>query len=90
METLGIPLEKCWINIDRYGNTSAPPADHAGRSQPHRKAEERRRDRHDGDRRRHDLGQRDLEVVRGEGRVALERSGTASEATRYLSARVAP
>ncbi|QGM44479.1 beta-ketoacyl-ACP synthase III [Methylocystis heyeri] len=23
METLGIPLEKCWINIDRYGNTSS-------------------------------------------------------------------
>jgi 3-oxoacyl-[acyl-carrier-protein] synthase III len=23
MEALGIPLEKCWINIDRYGNTSS-------------------------------------------------------------------
>jgi 3-oxoacyl-[acyl-carrier-protein] synthase-3 len=23
METLGVPLEKCWINIDRYGNTSS-------------------------------------------------------------------
>ncbi len=23
METIGIPLEKCWINIDRYGNTSS-------------------------------------------------------------------
>ena len=23
METLGVPLEKCWINIDSYGNTSS-------------------------------------------------------------------
>jgi len=23
MATLGVPLEKCWINIDRYGNTSS-------------------------------------------------------------------
>ncbi len=23
LETLGVPLEKCWINIDRYGNTSS-------------------------------------------------------------------
>lgn len=23
METLGLPLDKCWINIDRYGNTSS-------------------------------------------------------------------
>jgi 3-oxoacyl-[acyl-carrier-protein] synthase III len=23
MDTLGIPLEKCWINIDRFGNTSS-------------------------------------------------------------------
>jgi len=23
MATLGVPIEKCWINIDRYGNTSS-------------------------------------------------------------------
>ena len=23
MQNLGVPLEKCWINIDRYGNTSS-------------------------------------------------------------------
>ena len=23
LETLGVPLEKCWINIDRFGNTSS-------------------------------------------------------------------
>jgi 3-oxoacyl-[acyl-carrier-protein] synthase III len=23
LETLGVPIEKCWINIDRYGNTSS-------------------------------------------------------------------
>jgi len=23
LETLGVPLEKCWVNIERYGNTSS-------------------------------------------------------------------
>ncbi len=23
MQNLGVPFEKCWINIDRYGNTSS-------------------------------------------------------------------
>ncbi|MGJ0504509.1 MAG: 3-oxoacyl-[acyl-carrier-protein] synthase III C-terminal domain-containing protein, partial [Methylocystis sp.] len=23
MQHVGVPLEKCWINIDRYGNTSS-------------------------------------------------------------------
>ena len=23
MDRLSIPLEKCWLNIDRYGNTSS-------------------------------------------------------------------
>ena len=23
LERLGVPLEKCWMNLDRYGNTSS-------------------------------------------------------------------
>jgi 3-oxoacyl-[acyl-carrier-protein] synthase III len=23
LETLGVPIEKCWLNIERYGNTSS-------------------------------------------------------------------
>ena len=23
LERLGVPLEKCWLNLDRYGNTSS-------------------------------------------------------------------
>ena len=41
LETLGVPIEKCWINIDRYGNTSSASmpitldeANRAGRLKP--------------------------------------------------------
>jgi 3-oxoacyl-[acyl-carrier-protein] synthase-3 len=41
VDRLGIPLEKCWLNIDRYGNTSSASlpisldeANRAGRLQP--------------------------------------------------------
>ncbi len=56
---LGLPLEKCWVNIHRYGNTSSASlpttldeANRAGRLQP------RGRHRHDGHRRRDGLGRR--------------------------------
>ena len=41
LETLGVPLEKCWVNIERYGNTSSASmpitldeANRAGRLKP--------------------------------------------------------
>ncbi|MCI0467770.1 MAG: ketoacyl-ACP synthase III [Beijerinckiaceae bacterium] len=41
LEKLGIPIEKCWLNLDRYGNTSSASlpisldeANRAGRLQP--------------------------------------------------------
>jgi 3-oxoacyl-[acyl-carrier-protein] synthase III len=41
LEKLGIPLEKCWLNLERYGNTSSASlpisldeANRAGRLRP--------------------------------------------------------
>ena len=57
LERVGIPMERCWTNLERYGNTSSASLplslDEANRA-GHLK--EGRSRRHDGDRCRHGHG----------------------------------
>ncbi len=81
VDRLGIPREKCWLNIERYGNTSSASlpisldeANRAGRFEAWRS------DRDDGDRRRHGLGQRADALVSAGSRNRRRRSREPSAA----------